>query len=123
VNYATSGNQYASLVAQTNPSTSSTANTATVNCFGTLSNFQVTLSGAPFQNQVGDNYVFNVRVNNADSTLTCTIANLATTCTAAGPITVFPGDTVNVEATPNSAPTARSATWSSTFTQPSVPIG
>ena len=89
--------RYASLVAQTNPSSSSTANTAVVNCPGTLSNFQVTLSGAPFQNAAADSYTLTVRVNNADTTLTCTVANLATTCTAPGPISVNIGNTVNVE--------------------------
>ena len=104
----TNGNNYASLVRQTNPSTTSTANTDTFLCAGTLSVFQVTASGSP---GAGNEYELTVRINDADTGLACTMSDAATTCGDAGTITVDPGDEVNVEINPNSDPTLRNFDW------------
>ena len=108
-------NEYFSLISQTSPSETSTNNTTTVVCGGTLSSFSVTISGSPGE---GNEYLFTLRVNNAGTNINCTITGAGTTCTDTSgttSIVLSPGDVVNVESNPNSTPTARSATVNSSY--------
>jgi hypothetical protein len=114
-NLSTSASNYASLIAATTPSATTTNGNAPVLCGGTLSNFAVTLSGTPNNGGGTQQYTFTVMVNGAASSLSCPISEFATTCSDAGSITLNPGDVVNVQSTPSGTPTARSATWSSSY--------
>ncbi len=105
---------YSSLLASVTPSITSTNGNATVICGGTVGALSVTLSASP---GTGNSYAFTVMVSGTASGNTCTISDAATTCTSGASVVVNPGDTVNVRATPNSNPTARSATWSSSYTR------
>jgi len=111
-----SADNYASLIAQTSPSATSTDNRSTVFCGGALSDFQVTLSGPPGG---GNSYELTVMVDEASIGLSCTVAGAsATTCTTAGPVNVPPG-MINVRVVPISRPDVQSADWTATFSIPS----
>ncbi len=98
---------YSSLIAQINPSTSSSNGVANVLCGGTLSNLSITLSGE-------SEYVFAVVVNGSSSALRC--ITLRTTCTnTTDSITLVAGDKVNLRAVPSPGMSPQGATWSTSY--------
>ena len=84
-------------------------------CGGTLSNLTITLSGTPSSGGGTQTYAVAVMVDGAASALTCTVGDASTTCTTSGSITLTSGQLVNVRITPSGPPSARTATWSSTY--------
>jgi len=121
-NLSVSSTNYASLVAQTNPNTTTTNGNATVICGGTLLNLSVTLSGTPNNGGGTQTYAFTVMVNGVASALTCTVSENNTTCSFNTNVTLVAGNTVNVQSVPSGTPTARSATWSTSYAQGGAPI-
>jgi hypothetical protein len=115
---SSSSARYASLVAQTSPSSTSTNGNATVqsNGSGTLSGFAVSLSGAPQNGGGTQSYTVVVMVDGSPSSITCTISESATSCTdTTHSVVLVPGQTVNVRVTPAGSPNTASATWSATY--------
>lgn len=80
---------------------------------GALVGLYVTLSGSP---STGDSYIFTVRVNGADSAITCTIAGASsTTCSSTTCIDIAANALINVESVPTSDPDAQTSWQYSTF--------
>ena len=74
---------------------------------GTLRNLYVELDGSP---GTGNSYEFTLRVNGANSTLTCIISDDETTCAdETHDVTVAQGDLLAMEYDPDSSPTGRDA--------------
>jgi collagen type VII alpha len=124
-NVGTVVSNYSSLLSLANPSTSATNGISAVICGGTLSNFAVSLSGAPDNGSSGtQSYTFTVNVNGVNTALACTISELATSCSNPGSIALASSQTVNVQITPSTTnilalPKAVSATWSATYSRSS----
>ena len=76
-------------------STSSSANTYTFTAASTLSNLSVSLSGTAQPSSTASLTV-TVMKNSSATGLSCTIADTATTCTSAGPVSFAIGDTMNI---------------------------
>lgn len=71
----------------------------------TLSNMHVTLSGTPGS---GKSYALTVRKNAADTALTCTVADTATTASDTTHSVAFAaGDLITISANPSGTPTGR----------------
>lgn len=84
-----------------------------VGASGKLKNLRVELNDAP---GAGTSYVFTVRVNGADSELTCAIVSAATSKSdTTHEATVSPGDRVCLECDPVNTPAARQARWTIMF--------
>lgn len=80
---------------------------------GTLTNFQVRLSGSP---GAGKSYTFTVMVNGSDSTLTVTISETDTTSTLdTSTVSITAGDYVTVKMVASGTPTARNCAWGAEF--------
>ena len=83
---------------------------------GTLSRFFVKLSGAPNNGAGTQGYIFTVRVNSSNSSLS---VNISETSTAANDsvhtVAVVPGDVVSIIASKVGAPVTVSTSWSSLF--------
>jgi hypothetical protein len=82
-------------------STSENGNTCVVGAACSISNILFRMSGAP---TAGKSYTFTVRVNGSNTAHTCTIADLATTGTIAGPIAFAAGDRVSLAVTTSGSP-------------------
>ena len=105
-NVSATGMNYSSLIAQLNPTGSSTNGTVTVLCGGRLSNFAVTGSPANVQ---GSRYGFTVRVN-GNAALGCTVPSQGTIATCrdtVNSIVLSPGDKVIVSVYPSPGATDR----------------
>ena len=62
-------------------------------------------------------YVFMVRKNSGDTTVTCTISGAATSCSDSTHSVAFSaGDTIAIKSTPSGGPTARRIGWTAKFT-------
>ncbi len=73
----------------------------------TFSKLNAKVDGAPGTAASGKKYTVTLRVNGADSALTCDILDTATTCSATGTVAVNDNDLVNFSVTPANTPTAR----------------
>jgi len=84
---------------------------------GTLSNLYVRLDGTAGAAASGRSYTFTVRKNTADTAVTCTILETATSCSdATNSVAFSAGDLISVKSVPSAtAPTARAMRWSATF--------
>jgi hypothetical protein len=81
---------------------------------GTLSDLQVRVTTAP---GVGASWTFTADINGTGTALFCSIAGAATTCSDSSAVTVVQGDTLDLDATPFSAPSVpTTVTWSVTVT-------
>lgn len=92
---------------------------------GTLKNLRVELSAAP---GAGKSYAFTLRLNQANTSVTCTVSGTATACTdTSNTATVAAGDTVSLmevgSGTPGAAAAQTSLTFSSTTASETVWIG
>ncbi len=84
---------------------------------GTLKKLYVVLNGAP---GAGTSYVITVRKNVADSIITCTVANLATTASdLVNTLAVVAGDIISIKIAPTGAPTNRYA-WIGLLFAPTI---
>jgi hypothetical protein len=124
-------NSFGSLIQQLAATTTNTNGLASIECFGTLSNFSVTASGDPDGTLGEDPYVFILRHNGGTTSVQCTIdegTGAPWTCTdTADPtsLEVLPGDTVNVRVLkPFGDAVPLHFDWSATFTysMPTAPI-
>jgi hypothetical protein len=85
---------------------------------GSLTALNVRLDGITGPPASGDSYTITVRLNGADTGLTCTISEIARTCAdLADTITVAAGDLITIGVIPSSParPTARSLRWTALF--------
>jgi hypothetical protein len=126
-----SSNSFGSLIQQLAATTDNTNGLASIECFGTLSNFSVTASGDPDGTPGEDQYVFFVRHNGGTTSVQCSIddgTGAPWTCTdnvGESSLEVLPGDTVNVRIfTSDGDPVPLHFDWSATFTysMPTAPI-
>ena len=122
-------NSFSSLIQQLPATTTNTNGLASIECFGTISNFSATASGNPDGSLGDDPYVVMLRHNGASTSVQCTInegTGAPWTCTDIGdPLEVLPGDTVNVRVfSPFGDPVLLHFDWSATFTysMPTAPI-
>jgi hypothetical protein len=124
-------NTFGSLIQQLAATTTNTNGLASIECFGTLSDFSVTASGNPDGTLSEDPYVFILRHNGGMTSVQCTIdegTGAPWTCTdTADPtsLEVLPGDTVNVRVfKPFGDAVPLHFDWSATFTysMPTAPI-
>jgi hypothetical protein len=82
---------------------------------GTISQLNVRLSGTP---GAGRQYTFFLRVNGADTSLTCIVADAATSCAdTTHSVAIAAGSLVSVRAFANGNPSARSMGWTALFAQ------
>jgi hypothetical protein len=82
---------------------------------GTISNFYVRLSGSPGN---GKDYTFFVRVDGADTAVSCAIADGNAACSdTTNTVVVNAGSLLVVRAFANGNPTARSMAWTAVFSQ------
>src|SRR5262249_13351880 len=81
----------------------------------TISKFYIRLSGNPSN---GRSYAFTVRINGADTTVTCSVADAATSCSdLTHSVAVSAGDLIAIHAVGTANPTARTMVWSAVFSQ------
>ena len=122
---------FSSLIQQQAATADTTNGRASIECFGTISNFSATASGNPDGTLGDDPYVIMLRHNGASTSVQCTInegTGAPWTCTDAVDPTgleVLPGDTVNVRVfSPFGDPVLLHFDWSATFTysMPTAPI-
>ncbi|HKW02267.1 MAG TPA: hypothetical protein VJN96_20760 [Vicinamibacterales bacterium] len=86
---------------------------------GTLSALRVRLDGIAGPLASGDSYTITVRLNGADTALTCVVSEVATTCGDLGDTaTVAAGDLISIAVIPSTParPAARSLRWTALFT-------
>jgi hypothetical protein len=83
---------------------------------GTLSNLYVRLDGTPGGASTGKSYTFTVRKNGADTTVTCTILETATTCSdTTNSVTFNAGDRISIKTVASGGPTGREMRWTANF--------
>jgi len=80
---------------------------------GSLDNFNVRLSTAP---GTGDSYTFTVRLNEANTALSCTISGSATSCSDTGAVAVTAGQAISILVDPTNDPASAEVRWTATFT-------
>jgi hypothetical protein len=82
---------------------------------GTLSKFYVHLSGSPGN---GRSFSFFVRVDGADTAVTCTVADANTSCSdTTHSVAINAGSLIAIRAAGAGNPTARSFGWTALFGQ------
>jgi hypothetical protein len=82
---------------------------------GTVSKFYVRLSGTPGN---GRSYTFTVRVNGADTAVTCVVQDAATGCSdTTNSVTLAAGDLIAIHAVGTANPTGRTMVWTALFAQ------
>lgn len=80
---------------------------------GTFRNLRVKMNGTP---GAGKSYTFMVRKNGADTSVTCVIADTATSASdTANSFSVVAGDLVTLKVTPSGTPTGRTPQWTIEF--------
>lgn len=81
---------------------------------GTLSDLRVRLDTAP---GAGKSYAFTVRKNGADTSVTCTVSEAATSCSDTTNTAIFfSGDLISIESVPTGTPTAAAMRWTAKYT-------
>jgi hypothetical protein len=104
------GSTYVAAGAFGTSTSSSSAVAVPIPISGIVNNLQVRLSGVAGN---GRQYLFTVLRNGSASGLTCTVSgSSATTCTDTDSTVWGAGDTIALQSTPSSNPTARTVTWS-----------
>jgi hypothetical protein len=82
---------------------------------GTLSNFYVHLSGSPGN---GRSFTFFVRVDGADTVVTCSVSDANTSCSdTTHSVAIGAGSLIAIRAVATGNPTARSFGWTALFGQ------
>ena len=93
--------------------TDETTRTQLVTTAGSINNLYVELSGSP---GAGKSYAFTLRVNGANTALTCTVNDAETSDNdTAHSVNVVAGDRVSIGCVPSGTPTARYPQWSTRF--------
>ena len=98
---------YISPVTQDRASSTTEANVQALSPISaTFGSLNIRLSGSPGS---GKSFLFTLRKNGADTTLTCTVADTNTTCSdTTHTVSMAPGDVFSVSSVPSGTPTARS---------------
>lgn len=100
-----SATQYMNVTgAVSSANTATEANAQNVTHSQTFKAIQVKVNAAPGTAGSGKQWVVTLRVNGANSALTCTILNTATTCSASGTVAVNDNDLVNISTVPTGTP-------------------
>ena len=101
--------RYYRLQGTSAPDSTSTNNQNTIGIAGVLSNFTATASS-----NLPTTATVTVRNNDTATSITCTIAVGASSCTAAGPVSFVAGDKINVSVVYSGSGTTQTRTFSST---------
>ena len=101
--------RYYRLQGTSAPDSTSTNNQNTIGIAGVLSNFTATASS-----NLPTTATVTVRNNDTATSITCTIAAGASSCTAAGPVSFVAGDKINVSVVYSGSGTTQTRTFSST---------
>jgi len=83
---------------------------------GTIKNLRVRVNTAPGLAASGKSWTFTVRLNEADSIVTCTISETATSCSdTTNTVAIAAGDRLDMSVNPAATPTTTDGGWSVTF--------
>jgi len=107
VNLVSNSDRYISMVHQSNVYSTESSAEFVVPEDGTLTNLRVDLSEDPMSGGGTDSYTFTVRLNGANTSLTCTIPEMATTCNDFSNCVDIPmGSDISLQSNPGGTPSS-----------------